>query len=77
MHELGIAMEIVEIACAKRPPGRIRRVVVEVGKLTAVFPDALKFAFECAVDQTPIEGAALDIVETQGDELRIIGMEVA
>lgn len=66
MHELAIVqqvLEIVEEACAGRP---VRRVVLEIGKLSAVLPDAVRFCFEVAVEGTAMEGAQLDIVETPG-----------
>ena len=61
MHELGIALKIVEIA-AERAAGRpVRRVVIEVGVLTAVLPEALEFSFAVATQETPLEGARLQI----------------
>jgi hydrogenase nickel incorporation protein HypA/HybF len=75
MHELAIAQQIVELACERcqgrhdgRSEGgkRIVRVVVAVGKLSAVLPDALRFCFDAATHETAAEGAWLDIVETPG-----------
>jgi hydrogenase nickel incorporation protein HypA/HybF len=71
MHELAIAQQIVELACERckgRREGkrRIVRVVVAVGKLSAVLPDALRFCFDEATHDTAAEGAWLDIVETPG-----------
>jgi hydrogenase nickel incorporation protein HypA/HybF len=66
MHELGIAQQLVEIASESARGARIVRVVVEVGKLAAVLPDALQFCFEAASAGTPAEGATLTIVEVPG-----------
>lgn len=66
MHELGIAMEIAELAMARADDQRIVRVVVEIGALTAVLPDALAFAWESVIEGTPVEGAALEIVTIEG-----------
>jgi hydrogenase nickel incorporation protein HypA/HybF len=66
MHELGIAMEVVDAVAARAAGARVKRVVLEVGALTAVLPDALKFCFELSTQGTPIEGAALDIRELPG-----------
>ena len=66
MHELGIAQEVVRIAIEGCGGARVKRVVVEVGKLSAILPDALRFCFELAARETPLEGAALDIVEVPG-----------
>lgn len=66
MHELSIANAIVE-ACAERAKGsRVVRVRLEIGQLSCVLPDAVRFSFDvCAID-TVVEGAALEIIETPG-----------
>jgi hydrogenase nickel incorporation protein HypA/HybF len=70
MHELGIAMEIAEVATerAGKLDGnpRIAKIVVEVGKLTAVLPDALAFAWDAAIEGSTLEGCALEIVTIDG-----------
>jgi hydrogenase nickel incorporation protein HypA/HybF len=66
MHELGIAQQLVEIAAESSGGARILKVVVEVGKLAVVLPDALRFCFEAASAGTPAEGAELQIVEVPG-----------
>jgi hydrogenase nickel incorporation protein HypA/HybF len=78
MHELGIANGIVE-ACAERAMGaKVVRVTVEVGKLSAVMPDALRFCFDVCAQDTAVEGAALEIIETPGRALcRACGAEIA
>jgi hydrogenase nickel incorporation protein HypA/HybF len=63
MHELGLAMEVVDVVSARTAGARVRRVVLEVGALTAVLPDALRFCFDLATAGTAAEGARLDIVE--------------
>ena len=66
MHELGITHQIVEIVCDRAGDATVRRVVLEVGKLTAVMPDALRFCFDVCSQGTVAEGATLDIMETPG-----------
>jgi hydrogenase nickel incorporation protein HypA/HybF len=66
MHELGIAMRVVELASESSGGSRVRRIVLEVGKLSAVLPDALRFCFDAAAEGTSAEGARLDIVEVPG-----------
>ncbi len=66
MHEMAIAQQIVQLACDRYPEGRVARVVVAVGRLAAVLPDALRFCFDEAALETPAAGARLDIVETPG-----------
>ena len=67
MHEMGVAMQIVEIATASIPadlPGaRVAKVNLKVGKLSAIVPDSLRFCFEAVSKDTPLEGARLDIRE--------------
>ena len=67
MHEMGIAMEIVEIAKASIPAdmqgAKIQRVNLMVGKLSAIVPDSLRFCFDLVVKDTPLEGAELAIDE--------------
>ena len=76
MHELGIAMEVVDIVTRRAAGARVRRVVLEVGKLTAVLPEALSFSFQLACEGTSAEGAELSIIDLAGDELRVREMEV-
>lgn len=67
MHEMGIAMQIVEIAIASIPAdlenARIDRVNLKVGKLAAVVPDSLHFCFQIASQDTPLNNAKLNIEE--------------
>ena len=67
MHEMGIAMQIVEIAIASIPAEmenpRIDRVNLKVGKLAAVVPDSLQFCFRIASQDTPLSHADLIIEE--------------
>ncbi len=67
MHEMGIAMQIIEIATASIPDGmegaRVARVNLKVGKLSAVVPDSLRFCFEIASQDTPLGAAELHIEE--------------
>jgi len=63
MHELGITQEIVAIAADRAGDAKVRRVVVEIGRLTAVLPDAVRFCFDICAEDTNVAGAALDIVE--------------
>lgn len=63
MHELGIAQEIVSIVSQKVEGKSVKRLTLEIGKLTAILPDALQFAFEVCTEGTPLEGAKLEIIE--------------
>jgi hydrogenase nickel incorporation protein HypA/HybF len=67
MHEMGIAMEIVDIAKASIPAdmqgASVLRVNLKVGKLSAIVPDSLRFCFDLVIKDTPLEGAELAIEE--------------
>jgi hydrogenase nickel incorporation protein HypA/HybF len=66
MHELGIAMEIVDLATERANGAEVKRVVIEVGALTAVLPDALAFAWDCVIEDTALAHAKLEIVTMPG-----------
>jgi hydrogenase nickel incorporation protein HypA/HybF len=77
MHELGIAQAIVDLVSEHAEEGqRVTRVVVEIGALTAILPDAVRFSFEVASEGTPAEGALFEIISMPGDELKVREMEV-
>ena len=66
MHELSITRDVVAI-CAEHARGaQVRRVTLEIGKLSAVMPDAVRFCFDVCARGTPLEGAELEIVEPDG-----------
>lgn len=64
VHELSIALELIDIASGEAQSlGDVRVVAVRVrvGPLSGVVPDALRFSFGVAAEGTPIEGARLEI----------------
>lgn len=67
MHEMGIALQIVEIAVSSIPTelrsARVERVNLKIGKLAAVVPDSLRFCFDIVCKDTPLAGAELAIEE--------------
>ena len=65
MHELSIAMSIVEIAQeeAERRGVHVDAVHLDLGPLSGVAADALSFCFEMACNGTRLEGARLVIKE--------------
>jgi len=66
MHELGITRNIVAIVREHAGEGRVTRVTLEIGKLSAVMPDAIRFCFDICSKDTPLEGAELEIREIDG-----------
>jgi hydrogenase nickel incorporation protein HypA/HybF len=65
MHEIGIAnsiLDAVRAETARRPEAEARKVVVRVGALAAVDPDALQFSFQVLTRGTELAGIELEIV---------------
>ena len=80
MHELSIAISLVDAVCDELPRFgdrvSVRRVLLRVGPLSGVVPDALRFAFDVAAHDSPIAGACLDIEEAQGAALEVLALEI-
>ncbi len=66
MHELGITRNIVAIVTEHAGERRVKRVALEIGRLSAVMPDAIRFCFDVCRKGTPLEDAALEILEIPG-----------
>ncbi len=66
MHELGITQEIIEIVSEHSRGAKVTRVVLEIGKLSAILPDAVRFCFDLCSEGTVAEGASLEILEIPG-----------
>lgn len=66
MHELGITRSVVAIASEHAHGAKVLRVTLEIGKLAAILPDAVRFCFDLCAQGTAVEGARLDIVEIPG-----------
>ena len=67
MHEMGIAMQIVDIAVSALPEGlpdgSVGKVRLKIGKLAAVIPGSLRFCYDLIAKDTPLKGSSLDIEE--------------
>jgi hydrogenase nickel incorporation protein HypA/HybF len=66
MHELGITQNIVAIALDHAKAAKVQRITLEIGKLSAVLPDAIQFCFDVCCAGTALEGAELKIIEIPG-----------
>ena len=65
MHELGISRNIVAIVGEAAKGRRVRRVTLEIGKLSGVMRDAVEFCFDVVAQGTPAAGAVLEIREIE------------
>ncbi|MGE0713503.1 MAG: hydrogenase maturation nickel metallochaperone HypA [Planctomycetota bacterium] len=66
MHELAVAREVLALVEEHARGRAVRRVVLEVGKLSGVVPDALRFALEALTADTPLASAVLELQEPAG-----------
>ncbi|MBB5152573.1 hydrogenase maturation nickel metallochaperone HypA/HybF [Saccharopolyspora phatthalungensis] len=66
MHELGITQSIVDAVLDAIEEPRITRLQLEIGKLSGVVPDSVRFCFDLVASGTALDGARLDIVEPPG-----------
>ncbi len=77
MHELGITQNIVAIVSEHAKDSKVRRVLLEIGKLSAIMPDAIKFCFDVCSQDTVLAGAKLEILEIPGlGKCRQCGAEI-
>ncbi len=70
MHELSLAesaIALIEDAGRRESFHRVRVVRMEIGALSCVEPEALRFAFESASHGSCAEGARLDILPIPGE----------
>jgi hydrogenase nickel incorporation protein HypA/HybF len=64
MHELSIAMSLIEIATEeveRLGDVRVDAVHLRLGPLSGVVEDALRFSFDLVADGTSVQGARLEI----------------
>jgi hydrogenase nickel incorporation protein HypA/HybF len=69
MHEMSLAegvLQLVEETAQRERAERVKLVVLEIGRLSSVEPDALRFCFEAVTHGSIAAGAALEIVEVPG-----------
>ena len=66
MHELAISQSVVDAVLARTGDARVTVVRLDVGRLSGVVPDALRFCFDLVADGTPLAGAELRIAEPPG-----------
>jgi len=66
MHEMGITQSIVAIVSEQAAGRKVTRVTLEIGKLSAVMPEAIRFCFDVVARGSALDGAHLDILEIPG-----------
>lgn len=59
-------LQIVEDTARRENAGRVKLVVLEIGRLSSVEPEAIRFCFEAVTHGSMAQGAALEIVDVPG-----------
>ena len=63
MHELAIAEGLVDAVTDRLPDKRVTCVRLEIGALSGVVADSVRFCFDIVTEGTNLEGARLEISE--------------
>jgi hydrogenase nickel incorporation protein HypA/HybF len=66
MHELAVMESVVAAVAERVGAGRVKVVRLEVGRLSAVVPEALRFCFDICAQGTVLEGASLEMALIPG-----------
>jgi hydrogenase nickel incorporation protein HypA/HybF len=69
MHEMSLAegiLQLVEATALREKARTVKLVVVEIGKLSTVEPEALDFCFDAVTRGSIAQGAALEMVRVDG-----------
>jgi hydrogenase nickel incorporation protein HypA/HybF len=77
MHELAIVEGVVDQVTGRLPDAKISWVRLEIGALSGVVSDALRFSFDLVTEGTNLQGATLEIAEIpDSQELKIAAVKV-
>jgi hydrogenase nickel incorporation protein HypA/HybF len=63
MHELAITEGVVAAVAERLPGAKVTAVRLEIGALTGVVADSVRFCFDLVTEGTNLEGASLEILE--------------
>ncbi|HEX5511603.1 MAG TPA: hydrogenase maturation nickel metallochaperone HypA [Actinomycetales bacterium] len=69
MHELSITQGIVDTISERMGDARITGVRLEIGRLSGVLPEQVRFCFDLVCAGTALDGAWLEIIEPRGTAL--------
>lgn len=61
MHEMSITQSVIELCEGHAAGRRVTTVVLKIGALSGVVPEAVEFCFEACSKGTLVEGARLQI----------------
>ena len=63
MHELAITESVIDAVTQRLPGAKVTCVHLEIGALSGVMADSIRFCFDMATEGTGMEGARLEISE--------------
>jgi len=63
VHELAIAESVIDAVTQRLPGAKVTCVHLEIGALSGVMADSIRFCFDMATEGTGMEGARLEISE--------------
>jgi hydrogenase nickel incorporation protein HypA/HybF len=66
VHELALTESVVDAVAQRLPGTRISCVRLDVGALSGVVADSVRFCFDLVTEGTSLEGARLEITQTPG-----------
>jgi hydrogenase nickel incorporation protein HypA/HybF len=66
MHELSLTETLIDLVQEQVQGAQVQRVVLEIGQLSAVLPEAMQFCFTACCAGTSLAAAQLEIVEVPG-----------
>lgn len=69
MHEMALAesvLQLVEETAIREKARRVKLVVLEIGRLSSVEPEAMAFCFDAVTHGSIAQGAALEIIVVPG-----------
>jgi hydrogenase nickel incorporation protein HypA/HybF len=66
MHELSVTQSVVDAVVEKIGEATVVRLRLEVGRLSGVVVDSVRFCFDLVAEGTTLEGATLEVDEPVG-----------
>ena len=76
MHELAITEGVIDAVTGRLPGARITCVRLEIGALSGVVADSIRFCFDLVTEGTDLQGARMEITEPPGScKCRVCGSE--
>ena len=78
MHEMAITQSVVHAVRERMGDAPVQRICLEIGTLSGVVADSVRFCFDLVTEGTTLEGALLEIIQPSGKaRCRDCGVEFA